>query len=421
MRTTRLAGVVIFVLILLGSPTAGRPQFKFERIEQKFRFEPERSIGFYTRSRYDRVQGVFLNLGVNLRPRKFEGLRIYGDLGYGFKNELRGVKWYEIGRDGNLRWRYHLGVRKDFFTLQRLSFGAELYDVVDTRDNWRISRVENALAAFFFREDFYDYYGVNGIRFFVDHRLLENHTLRLELRRQSYEDARRNTNWSVFGGDKRFRPNPANPAYPILLGDETSLAFMGAFDWRDNPIFPLLGWYVETIYEHTWNQVPGRGNLSTDGFFLTVKRYQPTFGSQRLTGRFMLGSRTGSLGSQHLMRMGGVGSLRGYRDREFIGNRFVMLNVNYFFGGVLLQKLPLDLLPFWETLTLGLFADTGTAWMVAPEASLFDMGNLSLDDFKTDVGVSLVFSEGLLRVDIARRLRSGDPKWRVTVRVLESF
>lgn len=420
-RKTRVAAALLLGLTLLYWPAESSAQFKFERIEEKFRFEPEKPLRFYTRSRYDRVQGVFLNLGLTVQPQKVEGLRIYGDLGYGFKNELRGAKWYEIGDDGNLRWRYRLGVRKDFFTLQRLSVGAEVFDVIETRDDWMISKVENALAAFLFREDFYDYYGVSGYRFFVDHRFLENHTLRAELRRQSYEQVKTNTNWSVFGGDKRFRPNPYNPDFPILPGDETSLALMGAFDWRDNPIFPLTGWYFEVMYEHTWNQVPAADNLSTDGLFLSIKRYQQTFGTQRLTARFMFGSRSGSLGAQHLMHMGGVGSLRGYRDKEFVGNRFVMLNANYFFGGALLQKVPLDLLPFWETLTLGVFVDTGTAWFANREASLFDMGGFGLDDLKTDLGVSMLLSEGLLRIDFARRLGDGDPKWRVTVRILESF
>lgn len=421
MQVSKAVGAVLVGFMLLATPGKSLTQFKFERVEDIFRFEPERPISFYTRSSYDRVQGVFLNAGLNVRPSKVEGLRLYGDVGYGFKNELRGAKWYEIGDDGNLRWRYHVGVQKDFFTINRLSLGVELFDFVETRDNWAVSRAENALAALLFREDFYDYFGANGVRFFVDHRFRESHTLRAELRRQSYDQLKRNTNWSVFGGDKRFRPNPNNPAFPILPGDETSLALMGAFDWRDNPIFPLFGWYVEVMYERTWNQLPTQPDLNTDGLFVSVKRYQPTFDSQRFTARLLLGSRTGSLGDQHLMDLGGVGSLRGFREKEFIGNRFLLINANYLFGGTLLQKIPLEILPFWETMSLGVFIDSGYAWLVDPEASLFDLGDFGLDDLKTNIGLSFLLSEGLIRIDVARRLADGDPKWRVTVRVLESL
>jgi outer membrane protein assembly factor BamA len=322
-----------------------------------------------------------------------------------------------------------VGARQDFFEIKRLSFGAEIYKKIASADDWVVSELENSLAALLFREDYKDYYGAQGFKLYADHQFTGNHILRLEVGRQKYDALKRNIDWSVFKGD--FDPNPKRGDAIIAEGHETSIRFIAALDWRDNPVFPLNGWYLEGIFEKTFD------DFDTDGLFLTVKRYQQTWGNQRLLLRGMVGSRRGDilttaeggdvaafLIEQYAIDLGGIGSLRGFDDKEFSGNRMVMLNANYLFGGELLQKIPLQRIPLfgnlWTTLSLALFVDTGFAWRAESNAGLLS-GFDDADNLKTDVGFSILVLEGVARFDVAKRTDRSRDDFRVTFRLLEKF
>lgn len=388
-------------------------QFAYQKIEDYTEFEFEKPVDFYTNPRYNRVEGVFLNFGLKLRPQSVSRLRIFGDAGWGFKNQ------------SDKQFRYTVGIRKDFFELKRLSFGVEAFKKVESEDDWVISDIENSLAAFFLGEDFKDYYGTQGFKLYMDHRFLANHTLRFEVGRRTIDALKRNTKWSVLGDSESFEENPAKKDFAILEGDEVGVTLIAAFDWRDNPIFPLSGWFLEGIYERTFGDFD-IDDQDTDGLFLNIKRFQQMFGNQRLLIRGMIGTRRGSLAEQYVMNLGGIGSLRGFDDREFTGNRMVMLNANYLFGGDLLQKIPLERIPviggFWTALSLGIFLDTGWAWVTNPDNGLFDgFRQLTVDRLKTNIGLSFLVLDGLLRLDIAKRTERSKDDIRITFRLLEKL
>lgn len=396
-------GVLLFMLLC----TTAQGQFKFERvIDGDFVDRPKR-LTPYSTSRFNRVEGLFLGLGLTLRPAGAPALRFFGDVGYGFKNQ----------KDRRVRWR--TGVRKDFTSTNRLSLGLTAFDQVNTQDQWFVGMLENSLAGVFLHEDFMDFAGRRGGILYSDYRFSLQHTVRAEVASYEYQILRTNNSWSLFGGNKAFPSNPRpRLGYGYAEGREHAFRLMAAFDWRDNPVFPIIGWYAEGIIEKT------TGDFSTTGLFLTLKRYQPTFGDQKLQAKVMFGSRQGSFAYQHLMSLGGVGNLRGYGDKEFAGNRFFFSSVNYVFGQDLLRRIPLHFVPLWDALSLGLFADTGWAWMADStnaDAGLFSVGDIALADLRSNVGFSLVVSEGLLRVDFAKRTDRGHDAWRVTFRILDKF
>jgi outer membrane protein assembly factor BamA len=406
------------VVLLLFHPA--NAQFKIERIPNDFGLDLPKKFTLYTNSHFNRVEALYMNLGLKFQPQPqaktglATGLTFFGDAGYGFKNEEK------------KRPRWTAGLRKDFQLPSRLTFGAEYFYQVQTNDHWIISEIENSLAGIFLHEDFKDYFGRKGGRGFLDYQLAEIHTLRLEVGSHRYETLRRNTNWSLFSSDKVYPLNPRtleSGGFDLVEGDEVSAKFIAAFDWRDNPIFPSVGWLAEGYFERTAN------DFETNGLFLTFKRYQPTLSDQRLVAKLMFGSRTGSLAYQHLLTLGGLGSLRGYREKEFVGNRLLFANVNYVIGqaafGGLLRKTPLlHYLPFWETFSIGVFAETGYAWVADsnnPDLGLFDFGSFSLADLRSDIGFSVLVTEGLLRVDFSKRTDRGHDDWRVTFRILDKF
>lgn len=98
--------------------------------------------------------------------------------------------------------------------------------------------------------------------------------------------------------------------------------------------------------------------------------------------------------------------------------------MNYTFGQEVIRRIPLHFVPLWDTLALGVFADAGLAWVADPadpDAGLFDFGSVSLGDLRSDAGFSVVVSEGLMRIDFAKRTDRSDDAWRVTFRILDKF
>src|SRR5574341_1154041 len=77
-------------ILSVASATA---QFKIDRISNNLVFEPPKTFTLYTNSHFNRVEALYLNLGVKVQPRfskqeeAVPDLALYGDVGYGFKNE----------------------------------------------------------------------------------------------------------------------------------------------------------------------------------------------------------------------------------------------------------------------------------------------------------------------------------------------
>jgi len=381
-------------------------QFHYNKIKDQSGLEFQKSFEFYAAPRFNRVEGLFFHGGVNHYPQKLPGFHVKAEAGWG--------GWNEAGKE----FRFFLGARHDMMGFERLSVGLDIFRQLGSMDNWVISEVENSVNSFFLRDDYADYYGDQGVRFYVDKKITADHTARIEVTQRKYDNLQRNINWSLFGG--AFQDNPIRSLIsPITLaeGNELSVRFITSFDFRDNPIFPVNGWHITTIYERTFQ------DFKTDGLFIALQRYQQTFGNQRYSIRAMLGSRSGSLAQQHTIGIGGVGTLRGYKDKEYIGNRMVMLNVDYKFGGELAQKIPLTKIPgfdyVWPHISLGAFVDTGWVGRSQKDVAIFKgFKNFS---FQSDIGLSLFILDGIFRLNLARRLRSidGANDYRFTFRILE--
>ena len=100
--------------------------------------------------RYNRVEGFVLGLDVSpLELGSSRQAKIYGQVGYAFAlDDIRYQAGLETQIGRTRRERARLG----------LKLGAAYHENTTTDDTWKIDPVENALAAFFLRHDFYDYY-----------------------------------------------------------------------------------------------------------------------------------------------------------------------------------------------------------------------------------------------------------------------
>lgn len=348
---------------------------------------------------YNRVQGAIVGMDVAVYCRQLWQVKLQGSLGYGFKDQFR----------------YRIGLQRSFIKTSPITFGAYYYDQVASLDDWYISNWENSLAALLFKADQKDFFGQRGWQIFVDEQLWQQHTFRIELRRQKFQPLAQQTNWSLFYRNRAFRANPA--VIPELA---TSIRLLWVLDWLDADQTPQSGCSIEGIAEYT------RGDqFTTQGLFVTVRRLIPTFQTQQLQMKLMLGARKGCdvTAEQYLMDLGGIGSLAGYQDKEFKnGNRLVYGTVHYLFNQQFMGRRPIRYLPFSNQFVFGVFIESGWLRYGGKNSQpLDDFGALKITDFKTDVGLSLHLSDELARIDVAKRTDRAKDAWRITVRLMPRF
>ena len=389
---------LIFTLFILNVSHA---QFKVPKLEPEepvFDFR-DREILFQPILSYNRVQGPFLGIDLVVYLKQLWHFKLLGSMGYGF----------EDGR------RYRAGMQRSFFGSNPLTIGFSYYDQVASLDDWYIGNIENSLAALFFKEDFKDFFGQKGMLVFADQKLSDVHTLRIEVDRAEFESLFRRTNWALFYKDKRFRDNPG-----VVYEKTTSLRLFWILDWLDNDQSPCPGWYLEGMAEQTYGD-----KAETQGLFMTLKRFQPTFGTQQLQMKMMVGARKGcdQRFGQYLMDMGGIGSLVAYRDKEFQdGNRFLYATAHYLFNQAFMGRRPVRYLPFSNQYVLGIFVESGWLKYGGKNTNpVDDFGRLKITDFKTDIGFSLHLSDELARIDFAKRTDRSKDAWRITARFMQKF
>ncbi|MDZ7385778.1 MAG: outer membrane protein assembly factor [candidate division KSB1 bacterium] len=396
-RWTRvLMLVTLFGLVWVAQPGESRAQFEVGSLHPPEYFGEGRIVSGAPAVRYNRVEGLFFGARITARPVPISGLSFPVCAGYGFHNK---------------RWRYSLGVHQGLFRGEQLTLGAVFFDETASNDGWRLRQVENSLAALLLKEDFMDYFGRTGWQIFLDERLEGRHTARVVYASYRYQDmgADEGLAGALFGGKKQFRANPH-----IVEGHEQSVRLIIELDWRDSSLLPFEGTLVQAIYEKTWQ------DFTSDGLFVTVTHFRPTFAEQRFVVRAMVGARARSLAPQHLLALGGVGSLRGFRQNSQTGQNLVLLNAAYYFGGDILRVFSPGRRGGHDRVSLGLFCDAGSAWAVERvKKSLFS----ELDGYHVlaDAGVSVLVGDGVGRVDFAKQVHGGDGSWRITLRLLSAL
>lgn len=346
-------------------------------------------------ARYNRVEGLFMGLRTDspdwTDPRL---LNLYGSGGYGFKSK---------------EWRYTIGIERKFFEVNNFTIGLKNYDLTDTDDNWRIDKTENTLAAFLIREDFLDYYNRRGNTAYISQTIDYWGKLQLEYRVEEFSSFENSAAWSLFGGDKIFRPNPA-----ITEGNLRSINFISTIDTRNNSNQSDNGWLVNFDMEYTSSDIGG--DYDYERYILDIRRFQPLSRYENLNMRIMLGSSMGELPVQRGFYLGGISSLRGMKFKEFAGTSMFLGNIEYVFDPYRLLVGP----PAWilEDFKLAAFFDAGAV-------ELLDFDNYSdifdNDLIKHNLGFGLISHDNDFRIDFAWRTDVRNEKLRVTFRLNHSF
>ena len=344
--------------------------------------------------RYDRVEGFFLGLRLNRddwRDRS-SWFDLYGHAGYGFARK---------------HGCYQIGVERSFFGKWGPILGVEAHDIVYTEDDWIIPTFENSLAALFLREDFRDYFRRVGFSGYLSHDISEYLTLTGEFRKDHDYNLKKKTNWSIFGGDKKFRANP--------LIDEIEFKSAVAkltLDTRNSYKYPDQGWLISLMGEFAGKDFNKNG-VDFDRFIFDIRRYQPITYGENLDFRVRVGSSRGDLPPQFQFDLGGISTLRGYKFKEFAHdsanpyNRLILGNIEYRIHG---RRNPLNTF-LGGDISLILFADAGYVWTVSDTLRANDgFEDLDWDDLHTSLGFAISNRDGNVRLNFAKAMgRKGAP------------
>lgn len=359
-------------------------------ITREWEFEDE-GLGWRPVLSYDRVDGFRGGVRAQLRGQALEpqlGLLA----AYAFASET---------------WQYQLEVRQRLSRSINLEAVGTLFRLTETDDERWVGRNENTAYALVAGSDYRDYIGVDGGAVKLIYKFRERGVLSLGYRNTDYRwlNAHRNL-WHLFRPDHDFRRNFSTAGIADPLADE----FLADFEQHTSAIILRFGIEpVETnrqavgfngaflaVYEVAGGGLGG--GLDYDRLTLEGRGWWDTGRWHRLFLRLFYGAGRRDLPVNRMLYLGGVGSLRGYSQKAFVGNEAILATIEYRFN-------------YWESDFLDggviLFFDTGRA------ANSGDFWDLS--EFKSDVGLGLGLGDGI-RVDIAKGLDRADRDLKVTVR-----
>jgi outer membrane protein assembly factor BamA len=190
-----------------------------------------------------------------------------------------------------------------------------------------------------------------------------------------------------------------------------------SYDNRDHENQPHRGWLISIDAETSRPDFDSEFNF--ERFIVDVRRYQPFGYGRNFDIRLRAGTGRGVLPSQYLFDLGGISTLRGYRFKEFTGDRMVLANGEYRLSSG--SSWSRDI-PIISEFNLILFADTGLAWFAEDNTAAdksFD--SLTWNKLKTNVGVALTDRDGQVRLNFAKRTDVGGKDVVVTFRLNRDF
>jgi len=306
-------------------------------------------------SRFNRVEGLALGLKLTVRPGPHARDRVYakGD--------------YSLARK---RWTYRLGMGKSLG--KRLSLGADIHDIVTTQDGWIVSDREATWLMLLAGTAARDYFRQQGYEVYLRQQLSKVGRLRIGYSRDYYQTLPKRTDWSLFNWTGEKRSNP-----PI---DEGWINSVRICYHRELP----ADGHVEVQGEIADRRLGGDFQFRRSEVELVGHRRLGL--EQSLDTRVKVGLADKELPLQRKFQLGGIGTLRGYRYKEFQGDAMLLVQAEYRFSRGSKALVP--------------FVDAGCTW---PHNQ-----KLKLQTLRFDGGIGLIWKE--LRLNLAVAPPRG-PRW----------
>jgi hypothetical protein len=345
--------------------------------------------------RYNRVEGLFLGAG---SEKKYywddqRSYSMYGSIGYGFKSH---------------HWRGNLGLSRQFAfdEGQLIEIEAEGHSLTDTKDNWLIGVHENTAAAILIHEDYRDYFRRDGYGINLGYATQRDYftgQLKVGYLADEYGSMENQTEWSLFGGNKRFRPNPA-----IDDGKMRSVVSSAGLSTVTSTIYGPEGWSMLATVEVADKNLGGE--FTFNRYVADIRRYQPLGRYDNLNIRVRVGTAEGALPFQKTFELGGLGTVQGYPFKGEMGNRMLLMNAELIVNGDFLGDL--SFWPSWlmRGINLLILTDAGLVRAVDKDA-LWSNGfdGIKFSDFRHDVGAGVASRSGAFRLAFVWRTDRSEP------------
>jgi hypothetical protein len=345
--------------------------------------------------RYNRVEGLFLGAGSEKRyywddQRSYS---LYGSVGYGFRSH---------------NWRGNLGLSRQFAfdDGQMVEVEAEGHSLTDSKDDWLIGLQENTAAAFLIHEDYRDYFHRYGFGVNLGYASQQDYLtsqVKVGYLVDKYTSMENQTEWSLFGGDKLFRLNPA-----IDPGKMRSIVSSAGLSTVTKTIDGPEGWSLLATAEFADKSF---GSAFTfNRYVADIRRYEPLGRYDNLNIRFRVGTSEGNLPLQKIYDIGGLGTLPAYAFKDEMGNRMLLMNAEFIVNGDFLGDL--SFWPSWlmRGINFLVMTDAGLVRNVDNSALWTDgFTGIKFSEFRHDVGVGVASRSGAFRLAFVWRTDRSEP------------
>ncbi|HEX2721434.1 MAG TPA: BamA/TamA family outer membrane protein [Gemmatimonadaceae bacterium] len=399
---------------------------------------------------YNRVEGLPILFGPTYKGRLGRGDLTLSALG--ILRTAHGLHWdaENIGHKLSADWR--MGGRRG------VGFGAQSFDVVEKIEPWQLSEPDGALAAFFGKRDYFDYFGRHGARGYLSAFRGEMASISVGYGRERWSSRRARDVFTLFRDDDSWRVNPR-----VNDGLAHVVDFNADIDTRNNAVDPWAGWLISAKYEYgagTFRVGDTRIAATEDGerkleygrVFLDLRRYNRISPKRQLNARLVLGGwvHGDPLPFERRFSVGGPGTLPGFDFRrvgigtdvgqcspesgslpgrpaecerlalgqleyrhELVSELFDVFNRN----GIRVRGAVFRVKP-----TVVAFVDAGRGWLIGSRDGRLTYPAWSFpgfDTFRTDVGVGLDL--GVAGVYVAKAVSSAKEPANVFVRFRNRF
>ncbi|MBU0983634.1 MAG: BamA/TamA family outer membrane protein [candidate division Zixibacteria bacterium] len=235
------------------------------------------------------------------------------------------------------RWRYNVGAEQTLLRRLPVSLGGALYRELKSEDTWLLKPSENTAFSFFAGEDFRDYYEAEGGTAYIKVKPWSTLTIegRFTYEETKWLDAERDL-YHVFGGDKKFKSNfwTVEPTFreigkaEIDTGTNGYVSARVHYDTRDeeNPL-QYSSWAVTGDLELAHQDL--ESDYDYRSYKLNVRRYQRLHRRALLMLRGIYAGSDGYLPMYKRHYLGGLGTLHGYKHKEYLGTRYWLANAEY--------------------------------------------------------------------------------------------